>query len=406
MNYILQLALKNVLRAKKRAVLTFLMITFSVTLFIFLSSMFAGWDKYSFDNVINFETGHLKIRHAKFDKDRPYDLDYLLENPLKVEKVLNSKTYIQGYTKRITFFTEIDNGVDSTPIVGVGIDSKNDQKVFNLSKFITEGEFSKTGALIGKDLAQEMGLSLGDSFFLTFRDKYGMYTSIDTWASGIIYSPDPLSNKMKVYMDIDFLKEYLQTDLPGEITVLTDSVEGALNYEKELGEELPDYKVESWKSISYGFAEITEMKQAYTSGIVFLILIIAMVGVVNTILISVYEKRREIGTLKAMGMKDKEVRNLFIAEGAFIGFAGSVIGCAIGALANIYFVEVGIDFSGIMESAGGTGMSMLGVVKSVWVVSDFVIAIVLCTVSSIFASWLPARKVMKMQPVECLRTVQ
>ncbi|MES0491618.1 MAG: FtsX-like permease family protein [Leptospirales bacterium] len=407
MKYILQLALKNVLRSKKRALLTLIMITFGVTLFIFISGMMTGWDRSSFENVINFETGHLKVRHIKFDKDRPYDLDYLVENPNAVTRVLDSKEYVKGYTKRITFFTEIDNGVDSTPIMGVGIDYETDDKVFNLKKFIVEGELAPDGALIGTELAKEMGLLLGDEFYLTFRDKYGMYTSITTWVSGLIFSPDPASNMAKAYLRTDFLTEYLSTDLPGEITIMTDSVEGALEYETELKAELPAYKVESWKSISHGFAELTEMKKQYSSGIVFLILIIAMIGVVNTILISVYEKRREIGTLKAMGMKDREVTNLFIAEGLLIGFAGSVFGCIVGAIVNIYFVTVGIDFTEIMKGAGGSGsMAMIGVIKSTYVAGDFVTAIVLCTFGSVFASWLPARKVMKMQPVECLRTVR
>ncbi len=405
MKYILQLAFKNVLRARRRAILTFLMITFGVTFYIFLSGMFAGWDKDSFDNVINFETGHLKIRHAEFEKDRPYDLDYLVDEPEKVAAMLNSKKYVVGYTSRTTFFTEIDNGVDSTPIMGVGIDRQTDSKVFNLEKFIVEGELTPDGAIIGKQLAGDMGLHLGDEFYLTFRDKNGMFTSITTWVSGLLLSPDPISNRMKVYMDMDFLREPLQTQNPGEITVLTDSVEKAIGYEKELSKDLPGYKVQSWKTISHGFAELTEMKKNYSSGIVFMILIIAMIGVVNTILISVYEKRREIGTLKAMGMTDRQVTNMFVAEGFFLGFAGSILGCLIGALVNYPMAKYGIDFSNVLEGTGTTSM-MIGVIKSTYVAGDFVTAIVSCTIASVIASWIPAKKVMKMHPVECLRTVQ
>ena len=406
MKYILQLAFKNVLRAKRRTILTFIMITVGVTLFIFLSGMFEGWDRDSFNNVINFETGHLKIRNTNFEKDRPYDLDYLVEDPEKITSVLDSKKYVSGYTSRITFFTEIDNGVDATPIIGVGIDPENDHKVFNLKKFIAEGELAHDGAVIGSELAKEMGLQLGDEFYLTFRDKNGMFTSVTTWVSGLLRSPDPVSNKMKAYVSTKYFSQYLRTDNPGEITVLTNDVEQAAEiYEGELAKELPGYKVQSWKTISHGFAEITEMKQQYTSGIVFLILIIAMIGVVNTILISVYEKRREIGTLKAMGMTDRQVTNLFITEGLFIGFAGSVFGCIVGALVNIPMATVGIDFTSMLDDAGGSTM-MIGVLKSAYVLGDYVTAIVSCTLASIFASWLPARKVMKMQPSECLRTVQ
>ncbi|MDH4200516.1 MAG: FtsX-like permease family protein, partial [Spirochaetia bacterium] len=254
-------------------------------------------------------------------------------------------------------------------------------------------------------LAKDMGLDIGDLFYLTFRDLNGMYVSLEMPVSAILYSGDPKANKMKVFMDLKTLQKEMDTNGVSEITILTDDMYKTGKYAEQIKKAFPEFEINDWKSLSYEFANIVKSKKKAGTFILLVILIIAMVGIINTILISIYEKRREIGTLKAMGMLDTEVRNLFIAEGFIIGLSGSVVGLIIGALVNLYFVYHGIDYSAMVDKMGNMGASMVGVIKSAWAPGDFIMVTILCTLSSIFASYYPARKVMKMQPVECLRTI-
>lgn len=407
MKYILTLAFKNILRAKRRTILTFLMLSFGVALYILMSSFFAGFDSVSFDNVVNFETGHVKIRPASYDKETPYSLDNLIEDPAAIEEKLKEKKYITGYTQRVKFFGEIDNGIDSQPVVIVGVDQERDKSVFSLEKFYSEGRLEAEGAVVGADLARDLGLGMGDPFFITFRDREGMYTSIETYISGVLYSPDPMSNKGKVFLALDFTKEWLGITAASEITIKTDDLDDAIDYAEELQAIFPEAQVKSWKDISYQFADITAQKKSASQVILFFILIIAMVGIINTILISVYEKRREIGTLKAMGMLDKDVRNLFVAEGFFIGLLGSISGILLGTLFVLPLATIGIDLSSIVSEMGdAVGMAMVGVIYPGFALKDYVMAVSLSTIVSVLASYFPARRVMLMQPVECLRTVQ
>jgi putative ABC transport system permease protein len=207
-------------------------------------------------------------------------------------------------------------------------------------------------------------------------------------------------------MNIKNLKEQMDTRGYSEIAIKTNNMYKANKYAEIIQADLPEVDVKSWKELSYEFANVVSTKKKAGNFILLVILIIAMVGIVNTILISIYEKRREIGTLKAMGMLDKEVRNLFIAEGFIIGLSGSIVGLIVGSLANIYFIYHGLDFTSMMDKMGSMGASMVGVMKSVWVIKDFFLVTILSTLASVFASYLPARRVMQMEPVECLRTVQ
>jgi putative ABC transport system permease protein len=406
MKYILQLALKNILRSKRRTVLTFMMLTFGVTVYLIMSGLYAGIDQVSFDNLVQFETGHVKIRHIDFDEDRPYSTDNLMTQKTEIYEKIQKHNFVKGMTNRINLLAEMDNGVNSMPVVIVGFDAVTDKEVFDLAKFISKGQIEKNGAIIGVDLAKDMGLDVGDIASVTFRDINGMYTALDVPVTGLLYSGDPMANKMKVFMDIGVVQDSIDTDGFSEIAIKTDDMYAANTYAEILQKEMPGVDVKSWKSLSYEFANVVNTKKKAGNFILLVILIIAMVGIINTILISIYEKRREIGTLKAMGMLDKEVRNLFIAEGFMIGFAGSIFGLVLGTIANLYFIYHGLDLTSMMNQMGNIGASMVGVMKSAWVIKDYFLVTILSTTASVFAAYYPARKVMDMQPVDCLRTVQ
>ncbi|MDH4261851.1 MAG: FtsX-like permease family protein [Spirochaetia bacterium] len=406
MKYILQLALKNILRSKRRTILTFMMLTFGVTVYMIMSSLYAGIDEVSFDNLVQFETGHVKMRHVNFDEDRPFSTDNLMTQKKEIYEKIKKHNFVKGVTDRINLLAEMDNGIDSMPVVIVGYDQSTDKDVFELAKFISKGKMEKDGAIIGVDLAKDMGLDIGDIANLTFRDVNGMYTALDIPVTALLYSGDPMANKMKIFMNIEIVQKNMDTDAFSEIAVKTDNMYNANKYAEILQKEISEADVKSWKTLSYEFANVVSTKKKAGNFILFVILIIAMVGIINTILISIYEKRREIGTLKAMGMLDKEVRNLFVAEGFIIGFTGSLFGLVFGTIANLYFIYHGLDFTSMMDQMGNMGASMVGVMKSVWVIKDYFVITFLATAASIFASYYPAKKVMDMQPVDCLRTVQ
>ena len=383
-----------------------MMLTFGVTIYLIMSGLYAGIDQVSYDNLVQFETGHIKIRNLHFDEDRPYSTENFLTHKKEIYEKLEKFSFVKGITNRINLLAEMDNGIDATPVVIVGFDMKTDKEVFELEKFISKGKIEPDGAVIGVDLARDSGLDVGDIANVTFRDIHGMFTALDVPVTGLLYSGDPMANKMKIFLNIDVVQENMETSGFSEIAVKTDDMYEAAKYAEVLQKEIPDADVKSWKTLSYEFASVVSTKKKAGNFILLVILIIAMVGIVNTILISIYEKRREIGTLKAMGMLDSEVRNLFIAEGFIIGFAGSIFGLATGTIVNLYFIYHGLDFTSMMNQMGNMGNSMVGVMKSVWVVKEYFLVTILSTMASIFASYYPAKKVMDMQPVDCLRTVQ
>lgn len=406
MKYLFYLALKNIIRYKRRTTLTFLVISFGIAFFILMYGMVSGAKDKSIENIINFDTAHLKIRSKNYDPDKPFSLKNLIPEPDKIEKVLSAKKYIKSFTSRIRFLAELDNGEISTPVEVIGIEPQRDKSVFSLLNFLSEGILNSNGVAIGKNLAQEMEIKVGDYVYITFKNALGMYDSIELLVSGIIDAPDPSVNYSSAFITLNTANEIIGTAGVTEIAVKTDNYKKYKEYEKDLKKSLPAYQILNWRKLGEAAIAAAEADTITTYIYVFFIAVIALVGIINTLLMSVLEKKREIGTLKALGMTNKEVSALFVFEGTMIGFFGSVFGVILGVLLNWYFVVHGIDYSSFVKDIGGNiGYQVMGVVKSKWNVTAMIIAVTITVITSAIASYIPARKASKMQPAECLRTI-
>ncbi len=405
MKYLFKLATKNILRAKRRTALTFLMLSFGIIFYLIMEGMLEGFDVVSFQNLIDFETGHLKIRSVQFNEDRPFDIKNYLEKASEIEEELKKFEFITGFTSRINFLSELDNGIDATPVITVGIDTVNDRKVFSLEKFIIKGSLEKQGALVGKALAEDMKLDIGDVIYNTFRDRDGMYTSIELQITGLIQSADPKVNNASLFINLDETKEYLGVNGVTAISIKTQNFKNTEAFKLKLKSAIANADVLTWQELSTDFAALMATKRAGGNYFLFFTIMIALVGIINTLLMSVYEKRQEIGTMMALGMEHREIRNIFIFEGFTIGLLGSICGLILGTIVNLYFIYVGIDYTALMGE-DGMGFNVMGVIKSAWVFPAYFKSVFIVIIASVLSSYYPAKKIMRMEPADCLRIVQ
>ncbi len=406
MKYIFKIAVKNLLKEKRRTILSFLMLSFGVAFYIFIAGMLEGIDQLSINNIINFSTGHLKIRSSAFNEDYPFDAEGRITDYEKVISEINRLPEITGTTPRLNITTEADNGQDTLPVITIGIDAIRDQSVFNLMEYITIGSLEKNGCLIGKQLSEDMKLSMGDVLYNSFKTSSGMINSIELTVCGIISCPDPLINNMAIIMKLDELQNQSGINSISEIAVKTKSSNLAKSMAEKIKDLFPGMNVKTWHEEAADLAAVTTMKKKGSSVIILFMMIIAMVGILNTMIISVYQQQRIIGTMKALGMTDSEVKYIFLIEGAVIGIAGCFSGIVAGCLINLYFVTFGIDINAFSTSGTSVMSNVGGVVKSTWPLTQIFAITILSFAASIIASYFPASKVVKLKPVECLRINQ
>jgi ABC-type lipoprotein release transport system permease subunit len=158
----------------------------------------------------------------------------------------------------------------------------------------------------------------------------------------------------------------------------------------------------TWDELAAEVLALAEAKQAGTGMILFLVFVIAAVGVGNTMLMAVFERIRELGMMRALGMTDKQIRRAFVAEAAGVGAIGGVLGVGLGVLATLYLVNIGVNFAGVIESIGNVGYRFASVSYGAWNPPTIVLAFVAGVVMSAVIAWMPARRAMKMSITECL----
>ncbi|MGA2142145.1 MAG: FtsX-like permease family protein [Brevinematales bacterium] len=410
MYYLFIIGLKNVLRYKRRTILTSLVLSFGIMIFIFMAGMLKGFDNKSFENQIQFETGDFKIRSGVYDEDSPLDISNFLTNYREAEKILETKPYIKSFTERMGFTADLDNGKSSTPITVIAINPDRENSVFITSNFIVKGGLEKDGAILGQSLAKDMNVTIGDQVYVTFRNAQGTYDSVELNATGIINAPDPQVNNSSIYMNISDAQHYLNTDRVTEIVLKTADYRDFKKYEPDLVKSLQGkgMKVYDWEKLGQDFIAIGQAKSKTVGFLLFFIAIIAVIGIINTMLMSVFEKKREIGTMKALGMTDGDIRTIFVWEGLLIGIIGNIVGIAAGILLNLYFTVYGINITAMLggNSDIDVGYKVMGVVKSGWDMGAVARAVLVSIFVSVAASYYPASKTTRLQPAECLRTIQ
>lgn len=250
-------------------------------------------------------------------------------------------------------------------------------------------------------------MNIGDQVYVTFRNAHGTWDSVELNVSGIINAPNPQVDNSTVYMDIFDAQRYLNTDSVTELVLKTRNYKDYKKYEPDLVKSLPGMRVYDWERLGQDFMRISEAKGKTIGLLLFFIAIIAVIGIINTMLMSVFEKKREIGTMKALGMTDGDIRTIFVFEGFLIGVLGNIIGLAAGILFNLYFVIHGLDITSMPGTSDvDIGYKVMGIVKSGWDAGSIFRAVIVSLLVSVAASYYPASKTTRLQPAECLRTIQ
>ena len=172
------------------------------------------------------------------------------------------------------------------------------------------------------------------------------------------------------------------------------------------GDRAGGLEVLDYEELASDFIQMTRFRRRVQSVFPLIMLLIATLGIINTMLMAVLERFKEIGMLGAMGMRKKEILGLFLLEGFFIGFLGSLTGCLIGGLGGLYLEKYGWNL-GIM------GPEISNVIASVYPIKDTFYAdmtfgilgftLVFGTVVSILSSLYPAYRAVKVDPVKALR---
>ncbi len=391
----IKLALKNLLKEKRRTLLTSSIMAFAIVYYIVVSGLLAGFERDSLKNYISLSTAHIKIYPKKTQKT-----DYINEMET-LENTLKKFSFIKSYTKQLRIKAAIDDGIDQLPVIINGIDNKS-QKVFSYKTYVNGGSLNK-GIWLGASLAKKFNVKQGDYLFITLNDN-GVLISQKMEIKGIINAPYPDINNYYVFMSLSYLQNLIHNSQVSEIYIKVYNYTKADAYAKKMQQILALYNVVSWNKQAATLINISKVKGSSSIVFLFIIILIGIIGTSNTLFISIYEKIREIGTLKAIGISDKEIMKLFLLEGFFLGLFASTTGVIIGAILNYYLSVYGISLGNMMHGID-VGYAVSNIVKNEWQPSVIIFSFLLGPGTTTLASFFPSKKAYKMNPNDCLRNI-
>lgn len=403
-----KLAVRNVLRSRARSGLTIGAITFGVLMTLILGAFVAGLVNVMIDDTVKVRTGAMQIHRKGYDdvrENQPLDLA-MEQEPAWLPK-LRAIAGVSAVTPRLTFGGILNAGSRSANYVGIAVDPLHDREVLSWNRHGLRGaqvgdDPAKTNAIVlGHELGTAMAVSLGGTLTLQAATATGQQNALDGDLVGTIETGSRFEAKRIAYVPLPWAQELL--NMKGQVTEFLIAVEDrdeidavAEQVRALLGD---DYEVQTWRQLRPSVAQGVDIQRMVLGGVGFVFLVIAMIGVMNTMLMSVLERTREIGTMMAVGVKRRTITMLFLLEGLTL----AVLGGAIGVVLAVTLVSISVARGGIHMAPPGSE-TILEIVPNLplWLIFP---TVTMTLVGTLLAAAWPAWRAAQLRPVEALRAI-
>jgi putative ABC transport system permease protein len=413
---LVKLAFRNVFRNRRRSVITLSAIALGLLSLVITQGMMNGLGKQSELNIINYDTGHLKIYRIGFTDDNAgFDLEKSITEPGEVINALDKLPEVQSATGRIIFPALIISRGESMPAIATGIDLKNDGRVFSLPETVTAGRFLEPGdqgILVGEKLANIFKLKPGDWIILQARTRaeageISPIQALDLEVIGIISTGNPKIDGLNVFLPLSLTQKSMRMpNMVTDITLRLSSLRFLSQVEEEINSRLApgEFEVNTWIDLAQSFLSLHRLKKIGSMIFLAIFVTITAVGIVNTMLMASFERTNEIGMMAALGMKAKEVRRLFLLEGGILGAMGSGIGVLVGSILTFLGEVYGLNLTAIYGDVD-LGYPIRGYWYTDLTVGLVIGSLLFGIVISVLASYYPAQRAARMEPTDALRHV-
>lgn len=402
---LIQMAFRNIFRNKRRTGLTMVAVFFGVFLLTVFNGFSSGMEWQIGDLFIKTNTGAVKVVSSSYkidDLENP--IDYPIRNYPVVERRLKQDQRIAAYSPRITFHGSLNNGLDEISATGVGIDVIKEDAVFNRTQSIVAGTFLKPGeegVVVGAELAKLLKVRVGDMISVVAQATQMGKNAYELEIKGLIRTGNPLIDEYGFFVPLNFAKEFLTLDGVTDVAVKLKNYGDIDRLTNELRKVNmgSGNSILTWRDFANDYMGLIEYRKKMIGIVSAVILLIAGVGIVNTMLMAMMERKREIGNLLALGLRRSKIIRLFTLEGIFIGLLASLAACILGGLILAYGQSNGLPLN--LNEIGNSPIAGKLYLKLnfQYVLGFFGLGIAVTACSALY----PAMKSARLNPVEALR---
>jgi putative ABC transport system permease protein len=398
-----KLALRNIFRQKLHTAMTLAAIMGGVAGL----TVAGGWINDIFvqlsEALIHSQSGHLQIHKAGFFSAGSHAPEkYLILSPEAVKQRVASEKKVSMVMARLNFSGLLNNGRTDLPIIGEGIEAKQ-EAALGSSISITQGrqlsDSDTFGILIGHGVAQALNLKPGSHVTLLVNTLEGALNSMEFEVTGVFQSFSKDYDARAIRIPLAAAQELLGTDSVNAIVVLLQQTHDTDRVAFSLNEELhgSGLEVKTWVELNDFYEKTVELYKGQFGVLQLIILVMVLLSVANSVNMSIFNRIGEFGTMMALGNRSGQVFRLIIVENVLLGLVGSALGLGLGIALAAIISAVGIEMPPPPNANIGYNAQIL-VVPSV-----LLIACGIGIFATVAAAILPARHVSHVQIAEALR---
>jgi putative ABC transport system permease protein len=400
-----QLAWRNIWRNRVRSMAVILALAAGLFGALFISGMANGIAKRTVIAAIERETADLQIHQEQFLIMEDLNMTFL---GMKLAATLHARPEISHFSFRVKTPAMASTANNAIQVNMLGVDPASEQKVSTIYSLLEEGDYLEDTSnlkqvIISTRLADKLKVRLKSKIIFSFADVDGEIAYENYKVGGIYKTNNAMFDEVNVFVKREGLRELLKI-APGQYHEAAIRIQKDANVDlltASLNESLGELKAESWKELNPTMSVAETSMEIFKYILVMIVLIALVFGIINTMLMVILERTKEIGMLRSLGMAKARIARMIMLETIYLCLVGGLIGNAITFALVSYFGNRGIHFESFQE-----GFEQFGYSAEIFPEiepSFYGVITIMVVVTAIFASFFPIMRAFKLDLASAIR---
>jgi ABC-type lipoprotein release transport system permease subunit len=407
-----KLAIRDLGRNKRRSALTLVAVGLGLALLIVTSGVIEGAVQGSIENNIRVRSGHVQVREESYDEDMAsLKWEDLLDDPQGLAAQAQALPEVRAATPVLWASGILATREESVGVQVSGIDPLSETST-PFREGLVAGEFlapdDRDGILIGERLAGSLGLTAGDDIGLLVNTSDEQPDEAIFTIRGLYDTGIPSYDEITVFLPLAKAQAFTRAGERASAVVAllhdqedADAVAGALRAPGLTPQKVRTF---TWRDLNQVILQAVEMSMGIMYLMYLVVLAVVAVVIANTLLMSVFERTREMGILAALGMKGRQVLAMFVLEAGILGVIGIAVGILLGSLGVYYLSTQGWhigDLASMATAEVAYGETIYAQFAPAEMVQLSMASLVITLLASLYPAWFAAR----MEPIDALRAL-
>jgi putative ABC transport system permease protein len=400
---VLRLALRNVFRQKLRTAMTLAAIGLGVVGLILSGGFVQDVFHQLGESLIHSQSGHLQVSRAGFQSYGTRSPEkFLISQPESIRAALLKLPEVEDVMARINFSGLINNGRSDLPIIGQGVEPDKEAALGTQLRYVVGRQLEKQdtyGVVVGEGVASALKLHPGDSVTLLVNTTGGGLNTLEFNVVGVFQSFSKEYDARAARIPLSATHELLNTEGVNSLVVSLKRTSDTLPVARAIGQQFDskELEVKTWQELNDFYESTVALYQRQFGVLQFIILVMVLLSVANSVNMSVLERVGEFGTMMAMGNRRSDVFRLVMIENLLLGLLGATIGVVVGLVLAWAISAVGIPMPPPPNANRGYTAHIR--VLPFTVLAAFGVGLL----ATVLAAPLPARRVSRTPVVDALR---